>query len=381
MINVRTLRQRSPVRRQIYGSFATMLAGLLIMGLSPSSASAHAAPPSVVFSNVSSWNGVTFHEPHLQWVRGPNWENAFWDGSHTKCTNPSLQAHMDKRVGFIDSDGNTVWEPFIHSEAGYWNCEDTATYHEGWTMDGFPTSIDAVGIHWQVFIGGALIAEAKTTVEFDPPAAPTDLRVADVTPSAVSLAWTDNSSNETAFELQRSEDDRASWATIVRPSANETAHTDDSLIAGRSYSYRIRALNANGNSAWSNVLILDRVPAPPTDLHVASVTSSSISLEWSDASTNESAVQLKRSSDGGVSWADLSSLGANTTSYTDSDLPSGSTFYYRVRATNGTGACQTGRMSRSAQRQGRGPRRFARMWPWATPIPPVRDCGRTSPTQ
>jgi hypothetical protein len=67
------------------------------------------------------------------------------------------------------------------------------------------------------------------------------------------LTWSDNSDNESSFEVQRSNFLGLSWTTIATPPAGSTQHQDTGLQRNTTYSYRVRACNAAGCSAWSNV--------------------------------------------------------------------------------------------------------------------------------
>jgi hypothetical protein len=70
--------------------------------------------------------------------------------------------------------------------------------------------------------------------------------------SHLSLQWTDNSSNETSFLIDRSTDG-TNFTQITSVGANVTTYKDVNLAPGTKYYYRVRASNANGNSAYTNV--------------------------------------------------------------------------------------------------------------------------------
>ena len=89
--------------------------------------------------------------------------------------------------------------------------------------------------------------------------APSDL-VASVQPdseTSIILTWTDNSSNEDTFIIQRKLGEGGVYADIVTVPAtlpaNTTTYTDTGLTANNYYYYRVRAYNAgNGDSYYSN---------------------------------------------------------------------------------------------------------------------------------
>ena len=77
-------------------------------------------------------------------------------------------------------------------------------------------------------------------------------------------------------------------------------------------------------------------PAAPTGLAATAVSSSEISLSWTDNSGNENGFEIERSADG-FNWSLLTMASSNTSSHTDSGLSPSTTWFYRVRAINGAG--------------------------------------------
>lgn len=84
-----------------------------------------------------------------------------------------------------------------------------------------------------------------------PPAAPSGL-TASGKKGAIALAWTDNSSNESGFLLERSVNGGA-FGPLAQLGANVRTYNDTNVTKNRTYAYRVRAFNADGNSAYSNV--------------------------------------------------------------------------------------------------------------------------------
>jgi titin len=73
----------------------------------------------------------------------------------------------------------------------------------------------------------------------------------------------------------------------------------------------------------------------PTNLTATAVGSRRINLTWSDNSTGEAGFRIERSTNG-VSFSKIATVGAGVTSYTNTRLRMGRTYYYRVRAYAGT---------------------------------------------
>ena len=83
----------------------------------------------------------------------------------------------------------------------------------------------------------------------------------------------------------------------------------------------------------------EEVATAPTGLSASTVSSSSISLSWTDNSDDETGFKVYRNS-ADSSWESASVLTtttANATSYTDTGLSASTTYYYRVKAANANG--------------------------------------------
>ncbi len=85
-----------------------------------------------------------------------------------------------------------------------------------------------------------------------PPAAPSDLDAHSLSTAEIALNWTDQAADETAYELERSEDGGMNWTPVAALAADAIAHTDSGLDAGSFYLYRVRAIGNGGASDYSN---------------------------------------------------------------------------------------------------------------------------------
>jgi len=79
------------------------------------------------------------------------------------------------------------------------------------------------------------------------------------------------------------------------------------------------------------------VPNAPTGLTATAVSQHQINLSWTDNATNESGFKIERSPFAPGSWTQIAAVGANVTTYPNTGLASGTTYYYRVRAWNAAG--------------------------------------------
>lgn len=85
------------------------------------------------------------------------------------------------------------------------------------------------------------------------PTRPSFLIVSEGSGNNLDLAWLDNSSTETGFEIERREAG-GTFAPLITLAAGTTTYTDASTLNGATYEYRVRALSTGGNSVWSTVV-------------------------------------------------------------------------------------------------------------------------------
>ena len=181
-------------------------------------------------------------------------------------------------------------------------------------------------------------ANART---FSAPAAPSALTATAANPSKIDLAWTDNSTNETAFVIGRSTVSGGPYTDIVTLAANVTTYSDATVSPNTTYYYVVRATNAIGSSANSGQASSKTPPMPPSPpggLSATTASSSQINLTWTDNSPNEDNFILARSTTVGGPYTDIATLQPNTTSYSNTGLAANTTYYYVLRAVNGGGS-------------------------------------------
>src|SRR5438105_2869768 len=94
-----------------------------------------------------------------------------------------------------------------------------------------------------------------------PPTAPTNLAATAASSTQVNLSWTNTSTTQTGVKIERSTDG-VTFAQIALAGATAVSYSDAGLSASTTYSYRVRATNASGDSAYSNTASAT-TPAPP----------------------------------------------------------------------------------------------------------------------
>ena len=88
-----------------------------------------------------------------------------------------------------------------------------------------------------------------------PPTTPATF-TASASDKTVSLAWTDNSTDETGFKVLRKDSLTGSYSTVTTTSADATSYSD-TVTDAKSYWYRVSATNSNGDSVASKMVRVD----------------------------------------------------------------------------------------------------------------------------
>lgn len=192
--------------------------------------------------------------------------NQYWG----TLTWASYRAEIDAGrpvVFLVDTDGNGGTDHFV-TAIGYNDVTNQYACRNTWDAD----------VHWFAFeplssgqpwgIYGATLFD----IDLNTPNAPTNLQANAVSGSQINLAWTDNSGVETGFQVERSPNGSSSWSHIATLGANTTSYPDSGLGAGTTHYYRVRAINGQGESTYSNTAHATTTPAAWTDFVYAPCT-------------------------------------------------------------------------------------------------------------
>ena len=162
----------------------------------------------------------------------------------------------------------------------------------------------------------------------------------------VRLAWTDNTSNETGFVIERAANGGAFTLLTTAPAHANTGsvtYTDTTVVLGNTYTYRVAAATNNGTSVFSNTATANvTVPAAPSNLTafppIPAGNNQRVMLSWADNANNESGFTIQWSSSSAFTTiAGSANVGANGTAYVTGNIAR-QIWYFRIRANNVLGS-------------------------------------------
>ncbi|HHW00871.1 MAG TPA: hypothetical protein GXX36_15140 [Clostridiaceae bacterium] len=166
--------------------------------------------------------------------------------------------------------------------------------------------------------------------------APSNLTTSTVGDGVIELKWIDNAIDETGFEIWRSvgTSDYADWSLYATVGQNAQSYKDTNVQPGIQYNYRVRAYSVGDvYSAYSNTSSIGiGILNAPSNLKYEVISDTKITLTWKDNSNDETGFVVERKIGADGTWTEISTLKANTTSYTLSGLNAYTQYFFRIKA-------------------------------------------------
>ena len=176
------------------------------------------------------------------------------------------------------------------------------------------------------------------------PTAPTGLGASAVSSAQINLSWTGSTDDVgvTNYLIERCSGAGCSNFAQVGTSAT-TSFNNTGLAASTSYSYRVRATDAANNlsgysntaSATTQTIVDTQAPTAPTNLTATPISGTQINLSWTASSDNVGVTNylIERCQSAGCT--DFAQIATSATaSFSNTGLTVGTTYRYRVRATD-----------------------------------------------
>jgi hypothetical protein len=183
-------------------------------------------------------------------------------------------------------------------------------------------------------VSGWITGSATTLLP--PPVTPTPFRATGLLAYRVVLSW-----NQREFEtyvLERREPN-GDWAVIHE--GPERVFYDYEVTPEAQYEYRVKAVNARGESAYATLNAITipalHAPGPPSNLTARNVEGIRVLLDWEDPFITDT-VKIERRTDGPAPWAVIATVPSSAPSeFLDENVQADFQYDYRVTAFNAAG--------------------------------------------
>lgn len=190
------------------------------------------------------------------------------------------------------------------------------------------------------------MAKAQSTIILSPG----DGVVLSVKSSQITIAWNDNSDNESGFNIYRSESSNLSKNSklVGSVSANETRFIDKTVQPQSTYYYSVTAFNDQNESNLLEPSLMattlagkkiDNSLIPPSEIYVTNVKATQATLQWQSNANNIDGYRVYKATEPLLLFSKKSLVSEvlNKTSFIDTALQKGTKYYYSVSSFNKTG--------------------------------------------
>lgn len=249
--------------------------------------------------------------------------NATWGGTVFIYRNMTTDPFLSQRIGASNSanfgvDGTSIFMSFLASTSSATADAFRLVFGDGSTTFTLSNTATTWALNGTAATNAALALNTPTLIvlRFDFAAGATDSISMWVNPTLGAALGTPNAS-VSALNF-------AGFSFMQTRAAVANAMTLDEIRVGTSL-------------AAVTPFTEPTAPFAPSALSANADSSTQITLSWTDNSADETGFKVERSADGITGWTEIATSAANASSYADTGLSAGTTYHYRVRATNAVG--------------------------------------------
>jgi titin len=167
---------------------------------------------------------------------------------------------------------------------------------------------------------------ASATTPLNTPAAPTAVATG---PNSVQVTWAVNDTSATGYVLLRSRNG-AAFSTVATL-GKVTTYLDTTAASATQYTYQVQATNGNSASTASKGVVVTTPLIAPSAL-ASTLNNGSVVLTWTANDAGAAGYYVLRSANTAAFVQIANVNNGTTTTFTDTGLPTGHTFVYKVEA-------------------------------------------------
>jgi hypothetical protein len=182
------------------------------------------------------------------------------------------------------------------------------------------------------------ISDVNVVATVNPPYAPFNLNLINLTLGSVNLSWQDSSLLVSNYEIWKKINFDGTYQKYLDVEGDVFNINDENLDPAIMYSYKVKGFNQFGESEFSDEVNTFGVGSsgdlyPPTNLVATARGTMLVRLTWMDNSTNENLFAIERRQEN-EEFLKIGVVDKNITSFADSvnGLVAGGEYYYRIKA-------------------------------------------------
>lgn len=165
------------------------------------------------------------------------------------------------------------------------------------------------------------------------PAVPSDVSATATTPGNITVSWSPVF-GATGYNVYRGMS--CDGANSPVGTTSSASYTNTGLLSSTTYYYKVSAYNSSGEDSLSPCVSATTVITDVPIVSATATSSSSITVSWSSVSGALGYYVYRDTSPDGT-YSKVGTVSSASTSYTNTGLLSGTTYYYKVSAYNSTG--------------------------------------------
>jgi titin len=172
-------------------------------------------------------------------------------------------------------------------------------------------------------------------------AVPTMSSALPVSATRIDLAWADNATNESGFEIFRGFSFEGPFTLLVTTAPNVSSYSDLALASSTRYCYEVRAFRRNGRntleSAFSAPMCAMTLPPSPFNVNAVPVSSTVVRVTWSVSTQFANGFRIEQAASSQGPWSLVASPPGTASEYLDVNRTAEVLVCYRISGVTPSG--------------------------------------------